>query len=425
MVRVRIAPSPTGFAHVGNAYAALFNYAFAKQHNGVFVLRFEDSDVKRNVKGAEEAIFDGLKWLGLTWDEGTDVGGSYGPYRLSERLDIYNQKAQELVKMGKAYEDKGAIRFKDPHEEISWIDHIRGKISFPPGEITDFVMIKSDGFPTYSFAVCVDDILMKITHVIRGEEHISNTPRQLAIYKSFGVKPPEFAHFPTLRNAQHQKLSKRRDPVNLKLYKDEGYLPEALINFLCLLGWSHPEEKEIFTLEEFIKKFSLDRVKKAGPVFDIKKLEWMNGMYIRQAKLDELSEKLKVQSFDKAQDKNEKFKNIKDEEFRKIVAIAQSRIKTLNEFSDLVMPFVEGHSVLLTDQEKAVGKDILSSLSSVSSWDKETVFQAIRCVLDAKGARMSLAYKIFTGKEYGLPLADVLEVFGKDKALSFLQKIIS
>ncbi|MFV1917654.1 MAG: glutamate--tRNA ligase, partial [Patescibacteria group bacterium] len=281
-IRVRIAPSPTGFAHVGTAYTALFNYAYVKKNQGKFVLRLEDTDIKRHVKGAEEAIYDGLSWLGLNWDEGPVKGGKYGPYRQSERLEIYKEKANELKGNGLAYEDDGAIRFKNPGKDISWEDKVRGKVTFPGGEVTDFVLLKSNGYPTYNFAVVVDDILMKISHVIRGEEHISNTPRQLALYYALRQKPPEFAHLPTLRNKERKKLSKRKDPVDLRIYQKEGYLPEALVNFLCLLGWSHPKEKEIFLLSEFVKLFSLNRVRKAGPIFNVEKLDWINGEYIRR-----------------------------------------------------------------------------------------------------------------------------------------------
>src|SRR3990167_3768566 len=280
-IRTRIAPSPTGFAHVGTAYVALFNYAFAKKNGGDFILRIEDTDVKRNVAEAEKAIYEGLAWLGLSWAEGPDKGGKYGPYRQSQRLAIYKKKAEELLEKGYAYEEAGAIRFKNPGKDISWIDEVRGEISFSGGEITDFVLLKSDGFPAYNFGVVVDDIEMEITHVIRGEEHISNTPRQLALYKAFGVTPPQFAHLPTIRNEEHKKLSKRRDTVDLRLFRKQGYLPEAVVNFLGLLGWSHPGEEEVFPLKEFVRSFDLTRVRRAGPILDVKKLDWLNGIYIR------------------------------------------------------------------------------------------------------------------------------------------------
>jgi glutamyl/glutaminyl-tRNA synthetase len=284
MVRVRIAPSPTGFAHVGTAYTALFNFAFARNKNGKFIIRIEDTDVKRHLPRAEEAIYQALSWLGIDWNEGPDKGGKYGPYKQSERLDIYREKAKELIKKDLAYEEEGAIRYKNPKEDIAWRDLVRGEISFPGSEIGDFVIMKSDGYPTYNFAVVVDDSLMKISHIIRAEEHISNTPRQIALYKALGLKIPEFAHLPLLRNPDRSKISKRKNPVALSWYREQGYLPEALINFLCLLGWSHPEGKEIFSLEEFIKVFDIKRVRKAGPIFNLKKLDWINGEYILKTK---------------------------------------------------------------------------------------------------------------------------------------------
>ena len=223
LVRTRVAPSPTGIVHVGTGYMALFSYAFARSSDGKFILRLEDTDIKRHVKRAEKVIYEGLKWLQLTWDEGPDKGGEFGPYKQSERLPIYKQKAKELLDKGLAYEDKGAIRFKNlpagrqVQGNISWHDLVRGEVTFPGSEVTDFVIVRSDGIPLYNFAVVVDDILMKITHVIRGEEHISNTPRQLALYKAFGVPPPELAHVPLLRNPDKSKISKRSNSVSLLL----------------------------------------------------------------------------------------------------------------------------------------------------------------------------------------------------------------
>lgn len=324
-VRTRIAPSPTGLAHVGTAYAALYNYAFARKMKGKFILRIEDTDVKRNVKGAEEAIYEGLSWLKLTWDEGPDKGGKCGPYRQSERLESYRKKACELEEKGRAYREEGAIRFKNSEREIFWEDLVRGRVSFPGEEVGDFVIMKSDGYPTYNFAVVVDDILMKISHVIRGEEHISNTPRQIALYQALGEKQPLFAHLPTLRNKDRKKLSKRRDPVDLGIYRREGYSPEALTNFLCLLGWSHPEEKEIFSLAEFVAEFSLKRVRKAGPVFDLTKLDWLNGEYIRKMRNRELA--AWIFEFYGGE--------YSEEIVRKTAPLVKTRIKKLSEYEGL------------------------------------------------------------------------------------------
>ena len=327
-IRVRIAPSPTGFAHVGTAYIALFNYAFATKNKGKFVLRLEDTDVKRHVKGAEEALYKGLSWLNLNWHEGPDMGGEYGPYRQSERLDIYKEKVKELLEKDIAYEDDGAIRFRNPGDDVSWKDIVRGSVSFPGGEVTDFVLLKSDGYPTYNFAVVVDDILMKISHVIRGEDHISNTPRQLALYKALKIDPPKFAHLPTLRNKDRKKLSKRRDPVDLKFFQEQGYLPEALVNFLCLLGWSHPKGKEIFDLDEFVKLFDLRRVRKAGPIFNIKKLDWLNGQYIQKLTDREFAEKIKPFAP----------KEVIVSELQEVAPLLKTRLKKLSDFETLGAP---------------------------------------------------------------------------------------
>ncbi len=332
VVRTRFAPSPTGFIHVGSVYAAMLDYAFAKKHQGQFVLRIEDTDQKRLVKGAEERIYQGLEWLGLIPDESPKHGGPYGPYRQSERLEIYQKYARELVEKGHAYYcfcsperlekirqeqkkknqvpmydrccrrislaeaqkrlargERAVIRMKIPdNEKIVVPDLLRGEIVFDSRMIDDQVLIKSDGFPTYHLAVVVDDHLMKITHVVRGEEWLPSAPKHVLLYRYFGWKMPVLIHTPTLRNPDKSKLSKRQGHTSLDWYREQGFLPEALLNFLALLGWSHPEEKEIFSFDEFIKVFDLKDVSPIGPVFDLKKLEWMNGVYIRQKSDQEL-----------------------------------------------------------------------------------------------------------------------------------------
>ncbi|TSC53768.1 MAG: glutamyl-tRNA synthetase, partial [Microgenomates group bacterium LiPW_16] len=318
-VRVRIAPSPTGEdLHIGNVYTALINYVFAKQNKGKFIIRIEDTDRTRLVPGAEEKILDSLCWLNLPYDEGPDIGGPYAPYRQSERLPVYQKLAQELIKVGAAYycfcthetleemrktqqekrepprydqrcrrldikEVKSRLQKGEPHVvrlkvpqagQTKFNDLIRGEISFENGLLDDQVLLKSDGYPTYHLAVVVDDYLMKISHVIRAEEWISSTPKHILIYKALGWEPPVYAHLPLLRNPDRSKLSKRRNPVWVSWYRKQGYLPEAILNYLALMGWAHPEGKEIFPLEEFIKKFKLEKVQTTGPVFDLTKLEW-------------------------------------------------------------------------------------------------------------------------------------------------------
>lgn len=424
-VRTRIAPSPTGFAHVGTAYTALFNHAFARKNGGKFIIRLEDTDVKRQVAGAEEAIYAGLSWLGITWDEGPDKGGPHSPYRQSERLDIYREKAEELLKSGKAYKDEGAIRFKNSEGLVSWNDLIRGEITFPGSEVGDFVILKSDGYPTYNFAVVIDDILMEITHVIRGEEHISNTPKQLAVYKALGANPPLFAHHPTLRNPERKKLSKRRDPVDLRYYREEGYLPEALVNFLCLLGWSHPEEKEIFSLSEFVERFSLDRVRKAGPVFDTKKLDWLNGVYIREKSNKEL-----VHLFSQ-----HIVANVPQDLLAKIVPLIKERVLKLSNVEPLVLFFWEESQIgkeLFEDPKSAVYiTAALHALSRVKDWRLDQINSALQKEIKEKDFKtgdfyMSLRLAL-TGRRITPPINESMEILGQDKVLHRLsdaQKIL-
>lgn len=421
MVRVRIAPSPTGFAHVGTAYTAMFNYAFARKNKGKFIIRIEDTDVKRHVKEAEKAIYGGLSWLGIDWDEGPDKSGKYGPYRQSEKLGIYKDIAYALIKKGMAYKEGRAIRFKNPGKRVSWNDLIKGKISFSGGQITDFVILKSDGYPTYNFAAVVDDLAMKISHVIRGEEHVSNTPRQIAIYRALEEKPPEFAHNPTLRNKKRQKLSKRRDPVDLGLYKEKGFLPEALVNYLCLLGWSHPDEKEIFDLNEFVKLFSLDRVRKAGPIFDMTKLEWMNGEYIRAADNEELVSK--IYGF-----YNKKYSK---EKIGEIVPLIKDRIKTLGEFDSLAGFFFKSSKIdkgMFGKESKKHLKQAFDVLEKVGKWEKKEIDNALLNLIKKEKFHtgkffMDLRIAI-TGSKVTPPINDSIIILGKEETIKRLKKTV-
>src|SRR6266849_3932993 len=330
-VRVRIAHIPTGFAHLGTASTALYNVLYARQHQGIFTLRIDDTDVERNRPEYEQLIYEALGWLGLDWDEGPDKGGPYAPYRQSERLDLYKQHAAKLLAGAKAYRcyctpeeleaerrqaqaekrpykysrrcltsppkdrTEFAVRFKVPGGKVTFTDMIRGEMVFDADLIGDFIVMKSDGFPTYQFASPVDDALMKITHVIRGEEHLSNTPYQLMLVDALGYeRPAAYAHLPLILAADGAKLSKRKHPEsNLMLFKERGYLPEALINYLALLGWNPGTEQEIFTLDELLRVFSFDRVQHAGARFDWEKLNWINGEWIRAMDDTELARRLR------------------------------------------------------------------------------------------------------------------------------------
>jgi len=336
-VRTRIAPSPTGDPHVGTAYIALFNRCFARQHNGQFILRIEDTDQARSTARSEQDILGSLRWLGLDWDEGPDVGGAHGPYRQSQRSDIYRQHIGILIEKGHAFRcfctserlqslraeqvarketagydghcmhlstdeierklagnEPHVVRMKVPEEgECLFRDRLRGEIRISWQQIDMQVLMKSDNLPTYHFANVVDDHLMQISHVIRGEEWINSTPKHLLLYQYFGWQAPEYAHMPLLRNPDKSKLSKRKNPTSIGYYRDMGYLPEAMVNYLGMMGWTMPDGREKFSLQEMIADFSIDRVSLGGPVFDIEKLDWLNGKYIRE----DLSDQQFIEAF--------------------------------------------------------------------------------------------------------------------------------
>jgi len=471
-VRTRIAPSPTGIAHIGTAYIGLLNYAFAKVNRGKFILRIEDTDRERYVKGSEQIIFAALRWLGFDYDEGPDVGGPFAPYVQSKRLEVYQKQAEELISKGRAYycfcsqarleqmrKDQqqqgkppmydGTCRTLDPKQaqikaakEIhvirlkvvkqgttEWDDTIRGKISFENKTIDDQVLLKSDGYPTYHLAVVVDDHLMEISHVIRGEDWISSTPKHLMLYQAFGWKPPEFAHTPLLRNPDRSKLSKRRDPVSILWYKQQGYLPQSLVNYLCLMGWSHPKAKEKFTLEEFIANFSLDRIKTTAPVFDLEKLRWLNGAYIR-----ELDDKKLVSAL-----KPYIPKRMDSSLVRQLLPLVRERLHLLSEFHDQTEFFVKPPKPDTT----AVLRESQHSKEETQAKFKE--FSALLAKLDEKafkarsleekarkltGATWSPT-KLFmtvrialTGKTATPPLFDTIEILGKSETLERLHNVI-
>lgn len=330
-VRVRFAPSPTGHLHVGGARTAIFNWLFARHHGGRLIIRVEDTDLARSTRESEQMVLDDLRWLGLQWDEGPDVGGPDAPYRQSERVDIYRKAAHDLVASGVAYrcfcteeeldakrkaaEAEGrpphydlkcwrerrtevagdaaraphAVRFHVPEDGgVTIRDLIRGEVTWKKESLGDFIVVRSDGLPTYNFSVVVDDHEMEISHVIRAEEHLTNTHRQVLIYRAMGWQVPEFAHVSLILGSDRSKLSKRHGATSVSQYADEGYLPEAMINYLALLGWSSPDGAEVFTREEAVAKFSLDRVNPAPAVFDVQKLDWLNGQYIHRMTAAEL-----------------------------------------------------------------------------------------------------------------------------------------
>lgn len=468
-VRTRFAPSPTGFIHVGSAYSALLDYAWAKKHGGQFIIRIEDTDVKRKVKGAEETIYQGLAWLGIKPDESPQIGGRFGPYRQSERLPLYQQYARQLVDQGQAYYcfcsakrlaqvrkkmeradqppmydrrcrglnpqeakarvekgEKYVIRMKIPDdEEIVVPEPIRGGITFNSNVVDDQVILKSDGFPTYHLAVVVDDHLMKITHAIRGEEWLPSAPKHVLLYRYFGWQPPVYLHTPTIRDEKRKKLSKRLGHAALTWYQKEGYLPEALINFLCLLGWSHPQEKEIFPLKEFLRLFELKDLSPVGPVFGLDKLDWMNGMYIRQKSDKELVQLIKP------------FvpKGLSPALIKQTIPLVKKRLRKLSEYPDLVDFFIQKPKVsqkILIQKGKTRKEtaEILSQLAtqlgklSETDWQHDQLEKIGRALVEKSGWSASdlfmTARIALTGKTATPPLFETMVILGKKKTIKRL-----
>jgi len=462
-VKTRIAPSPTGAPHVATAYIALFNWAFAKKNKGKFVLRIEDTDQGRLVKGSQEQIMESLKWLGLDWDE--------GPILQSERLPIYRKYAEELVEKDKAYycfcsserldqvrqeaqkkglpprydghcrsipkeeaqkratSEKFVIRLKVPQTgQTSFQDLIRGEITFENNLLDDQILIKSDGFPTYHLAVVVDDHLMEITHVIRGEEWISSTPKHILLYQAFGWELPQFAHLSLLREADRAKLSKRHGAVGILEFKEEGYLPEALLNFLALLGWSHPKGKEIFSLSEFVKELDLKRLTTTAPVFDRKKLDWLNGEYIRQLSLEELGKSLKTYL------KEYRGRELGEEELAGALPLVRERLKKLSEFEQLagfLFTDVAWSKEILAGKVESLSsateklKSSMDVLSLQKSWEAPVLEEAARELAkqnDWKSPDLFMLLRVaVTGSHVSPPLFESMEALGRERSLKRIE----
>ncbi len=399
MVIVRFAPSPTGIPHVGNIRTAIFNYFFAKKEKGKFILRIEDTDQARKVEGAEDIIKESLTWLGCLWDE----------YIVqSENVETYKKYANELLEKGLAKKDGDAIRFITPKEgKTSWIDKVGNKkIEFENSEIEDFIILKTDGFPTYHLANIIDDHAEGVTHVIRGEDWIPSAPKHIMLYNAFGWNVPEFAHVPNILGTDNKKLSKRRGAKSVLDFRKEGYLPEALLNYLMLLGWSPKDDREILEKQEIENIFALENVNVAPSVFDERKLEWMNGEYIRKMSNEEL--KKKIQAFSEVDEIDDKF-----------LELAKSRMKTLLDFKTLVMPLINGEKIELSNEEKEISKKLLEKLSGVDNWNKDSILAVLKEVI-SDGIKMKTIYKIFIGSENGLPLPESLEIIGKEKTLELL-----
>jgi glutamyl-tRNA synthetase len=464
VVRTRIAPSPTGDPHVGTAYVALFNYAWARKNGGQFVLRIEDTDRERSNAASERMIFDSLRWLGLEWDEGPDVGGPHGPYRQSERSELYREHAELLVERGGAYpcfctrERLDALREEQRAAKASVMgydrhcralsreeaarrraagephvlrlamptagatvvrDLLRGELEFDNTLVDDQVLMKSDGFPTYHLANVVDDRLMGITHVIRAEEWISSLPKHARLYEAFGWEEPVFCHLPLLRNADKSKISKRKNPVSLNYYRRAGYLPEAMLNYLALMGWAISADRDEFTLDEFIAAFSLDSITLGGPVFDLEKLTWMNGKYLRKLAVPELLARLRATV-------------LSDEYLLRVLPLAHERVDKLEDFVEYARFFfvgevgydAEARDKLVAkkrtpaDTAAALARLLEEALDPLLEWTAGNLEQVLRAFAEAHGWKpgdlfMPLRIAV-TGKAATPPLFETMEVLGRE-----------
>jgi len=452
-VRVRIAPSPTGFAHLGTASTALYNLLFARQRGGAFVLRIDDTDIERNRPEYEQLIYESLRWLDLGWVEGPDRGGPYQPYRQSERVGQYREQAERLLEDSKAYrcyctpeeleaERKeaqlekrpykysrrcltnppegrtvSAVRFKVPGGEVTFTDMVRGEMRFDADLIGDFIIIKSDGYPTYQFASPVDDALMKITHVIRGEEHLSNTPYQLMLIDALGYeRPVAYAHMPLILAHDGAKLSKRKHPeANVILFRDQGYLPEALINYLALLGWNPGTAQEIFSFDELVRTFSFERVQHAGARFDWEKLNWINGEYIRSVDDAELATRL--QPF---------LPNLDEATIKRAIPALKTRMHKLAQAVDYLDYLWTDPQppVLDTDTSERV-RAAINVLKDVF-WEPDAIEAALETAVQESGVGKGRFYTplrdVLTGKKVSLPIHYTLALLPKDVALFRLHR---
>ena len=438
LVRTRIAPSPTGMPHIGTAWQALFDFVFAKKNNGKFILRLEDTDRERYVPESEQQIYETLEWLGFDFDEGPKKVGDFGPYVQSERLETYKKYALELKDKGLAFEDEGAIRFKiNKIGQTTYHDLVGEKdITIENSTQEDFVILKSDGYPTYNFANVIDDHLMEITHVIRGNEYISSMPKYIQLYHSLGWTPPQFAHLPLLVGSDRAKLSKRHGAKSALEYKKEGFLKEAIINFLALLGWSHPGGKEFFSLEDMISVFDFKNFNQASAFFDETKLEWMNGEYIRKMSDEDLTERLQEFLVDLSGGALAKSDHPTEEEIRKIVPLIKERIKKLSDFIPLTDFLwekpeydIEVFNKLKIDDLGYGVKNIIGVMEKMDTpWSSDVFEESFRKMAESLGISVTQMFQLIrvciSGQTVTPPLFESIKILGEEETLKRVQKAL-
>ncbi len=478
-IRLRYAPSPTGDPHVGNIRTAIYDWLYARHFDGEFVLRIEDTDQNRKQVGAEEIQLEALKWLGLDWDEGPDKGGPYGPYRQSERLEYYDTYASQLIDSGHAYrcyctqerladirklqiankdnpgydrycrdvdnsdatnqnDSLSVVRFKMPLSGVSILhDLVRGEVKFQNHLVDDFVIVKSDGFPTYHFASVVDDHLMEISHVFRGEDWLSSAPRHLNLYDSLGWNPPEFAHLPNILAPDKSKLSKRHGATSITEYREQGYLPHSMVNFLTLLGWSLDDKSELFSQEDLVREFSIERVSRSGAVFDVTKLDWMNGHYIRDMDAGDLAREIYSYWLDHPPLLGG---NSPNEEFTlNIVPLVQERLKKLVDAAPLVS-FLLQDEVDLSDvnfiqkgmdaeSTKVTLERIYKAINNMGSFDAANLDALLRPMAGELGLKVGQLFGLLrlvtTGLDVAPPLFETMEVMGKERTISSIETALN
>ncbi len=427
-LRVRFAPSPTGYLHIGGARTALFNWLFARHHVGKFILRVEDTDKARNTEEAAAAIYEGLQWLDLNWDEGPHIGGDFGPYFQSERTEIYERHLKKLQDAGHIFEDQGALRFRSPREHVVVDDLVCGKIDFDltnPGTHPDMTIRRPDGSWIFHFVNVVDDIEMKISHVIRGEDHLSNTPKHIELYKALGATPPRFAHIPLILNHDGSKMSKRDEGARVATYIEQGYAPEAVCNYLCLLGWSPKDNREKIDMEEVVKLFELEKINRRNAAFDLDKCFWLNGQYIAQMPLERFTE-LARPFLEKA-----KIDRADQKYLREVLAIVKEKIKLFKDVPEWTAYFfTENYEFDPAAMEKVFSKPeaaqrlqaLRDEFPKIDNWNLAQIESTLKTLAQKLGCKtgdlVHPARVAVSGRTVGPSLYHMLEVMGKDRVLA-------